>query len=167
MTLADTAGKNWLSDVCGYPAAPVMAATWNAPLMYEFGHAVGQEALAADIDGWYAPALNILRSPFCGRSSEYYSEDPLLCGLLGAQVVSGAGDAGLSCAVKHFALMLTEAHKNPNTCIWMTEQALREIYLRPFEIAVKTARKTILYAQDDQADTLLSRTCLLYTSRCV
>lgn len=158
LTLADTAGKNWLSDVCGYPAAPVMAATWNAPLMYEFGHAVGQEALAADIDGWYAPALNILRSPFCGRSSEYYSEDPLLCGLLGAQVVSGAGDAGLSCAVKHFALMLTEAHKNPNTCIWMTEQALREIYLRPFEIAVKTARKTILYAQDDQADTLLSRT---------
>ena len=158
LTLADVAGKNWLSGVCGYPAVPVMAATWNAPLMYEFGYMVGQEALLAGIDGWYAPALNILRSPFCGRASEYYGEDPLHAGLLGAQVVSGAGDAGLSCAVKHFALMLTEAHKNPNTCVWMTEQALREIYLRPFEIVVKTARKTIEYAQDDQGSVLVTRT---------
>ncbi len=70
LTFADVSGKNWLNSVCGYPAAPVMAATWNAPLMYEFGYMVGQEALLADIDGWYAPALNILRSPFCGRVSE-------------------------------------------------------------------------------------------------
>lgn len=145
LTLADGLGRNWLKEVCGYPAAPVMAATWNPELMYRLGEMVGQEALIAGIDGWYAPGLNVLRSPFCGRVSEYYSEDPLLAGLLGAQVISGAGDAGLSCAVKHFALMETEAHRSPHTCTWMTEQALREIYLKPFELALKTARKTIRY----------------------
>ena len=143
LTMPDVSGKNWLSGVCGYPAAPVMAATWNTDLLYELGAMVGQEALLAGITGWYAPGLNILRSPFCGRASEYYSEDPLLSGLLGARVVSGAGDNGLSCAAKHFCLMETEAHKGPNTCTWMTEQALREIYLRPFELVVKTARKTV------------------------
>ncbi|WP_294553176.1 glycoside hydrolase family 3 C-terminal domain-containing protein [uncultured Pseudoflavonifractor sp.] len=145
LTLADVNGQNWIKDVCGYPAAPVMAAAWNQELMYDFGYMVGQEALLSGINGWYAPGLNIHRSPFGGRSSEYFSEDPLLSGVLGAQVISGAGNAGLSCAVKHFVLMDTEAHKNPHTCVWLTEQALREIYLRPYEIALKTACKTIRY----------------------
>lgn len=143
LTLADQAGKNWVDGVCGYPAAPVMAATWNDNLMYRFGAMVAQEALWKNINGWYAPGLNILRSPFCGRAAEYYSEDPLLAGQLAAQVVSGAGDNGLSCAVKHFVLMEMETHRSPNTCTWLTEQALREIYLKPFEIVIKTAKKTI------------------------
>lgn len=145
LTLADVNGKNWIDGVCGYPAAPIMAATWNQTLLYDLGAAVGQEALLKGINGWYAPGLNILRSPFCGRASEYYSEDPLLAGTLGAQVVSGAGDNGLSCAIKHFCLMETEAHRGPNTCFWMTEQALREIYLKPFEIVVKQSEKTIQF----------------------
>ena len=153
LTLADVNGQNWIKDVCGYPAAPVMAATWNQALMYDFGYMVGQEALLSDINGWYAPGLNIHRSPFGGRASEYFSEDPLLSGMLGAQVISGAGDAGLSCAAKHFVLMDTEAHKNPHTCVWLTEQALREIYLRPYEIALKTARKTIRYIGEEDGVT--------------
>ena len=153
LTLADVNGQNWIKDVCGYPAAPVMAAAWNRALMYDFGYMVGQEALLADINGWYAPGLNIHRSPFGGRSSEYFSEDPLLSGVLGAQVISGAGDAGLSCAAKHFVLMDTEAHKNPHACVWLTEQALREIYLHPYEIALKTARKTIRYIGEEDGAT--------------
>lgn len=154
---ADVTGKNWITGVCGYPAAPVMSATWNEALLYDLGAAVGQEALLKGINGWYAPGLNILRSPFCGRASEYYSEDPLLAGCMGAQVVSGAGDNGLSCAIKHFCLMETEAHRGPNTCTWMTEQTLREIYLRPFEIVVKNARKTISYTTDNTSGELSQR----------
>ncbi len=157
LTLADISGKNWLTDMCEYPATPVAAATWNRPLLYAMGSMVGQEALAAKISGWYAPGLNILRSPFCGRASEYYSEDPLLSGYLGAQVVSGAGDMGLYCAVKHFAIMDTEAHRSPNTCAWMTEQALRETYLKPFEIVIKTAQKNINYFKDNQPGTFASK----------
>ncbi len=76
------------------------------------------------------------------------SEDPLLAGLFGARVVSGAGDAGLSCAVKHLGPMDTEAHRNPHTTVWLTEQALREIYLRPFELALKNAEKTVAFVDE-------------------
>ncbi len=155
LTLADVSGKNWLKDVCGYPAAPVIAATWDHDLMYDLGEAVGQEALAAGIHGWYAPGLNILRSPFCGRASEYFSEDPNLAGLLGARLLSGAGDSGLACAVKHFPVMETENHRSPNTCTWMTEQTLREIYLKPFELALKFSRKLVYY-YNDEADRTMS-----------
>lgn len=157
LTIADVSGKNWLTNVCGYPAAPLMAATWNKQLLYTFGNMVGQEALTANINGWYAPGLNLLRSPFCGRSSEYYSEDPILSGTLGAQVVSGAGDAGLYCAIKHFPLMETEAHRSPHTCHWLTEQALRETYLKPFEIVLKTAKKTIYYIPDSASTQLAQK----------
>lgn len=145
LTLPDQSGRNWIEGVCGYPASPVLAAAWNLELAYAFGEMVGQEALLCGINGWYAPGLNLHRSPFNGRCSEYFSEDPLLAGLLGARVVSGAGDAGLSCAIKHLGPMDTEAHRNPHTTVWLTEQTLREIYLRPFEIALKTAEKTVAY----------------------
>lgn len=149
LTFPDQSGKNWISGVCGYPASPVLAAAWNLDLAYAFGEMVGQEAMLCGINGWYAPGLNLRRSPFNGRCSEYFSEDPLLAGLLGAQVVSGAGDAGLSCAVKHLGPMDTEAHRNPHTTIWLTEQALREIYLRPFELTLKNAEKTVAYVDTE------------------
>lgn len=144
LTFPDLSGRNWIREVCGYPASPVLAACWNLELAYAFGEMVGQEALLCGINGWYAPGLNLHRSPFNGRFSEYFSEDPLLAGQLGAQVVSGAGDAGLYCSVKHLGPMDTEAHRNPHTTVWLTEQALREIYLRPFEIALKRAEKTVV-----------------------
>lgn len=154
LTLPDQSGKNWISGVCGYPASPVLAASWNLELAYAFGEMVGQEALLCGINGWYAPGLNLHRSPFNGRCSEYFSEDPLLAGLMGARVVSGAEDAGLYCAVKHLGPMDTEAHRNPHTTVWLTEQALREIYLRPFELALKNAEKTVAYVD---AEGTLSR----------
>lgn len=156
LTLSDLSGKNWIGEVCGYPASPVLAASWSLELAYAFGEMVGQEALLCGINGWYAPGANLHRSPFNGRSSEYFSEDPLLAGLLGARVVSGAGDMGLYCAVKHLGPMDTEAHRNPHTTVWLTEQALREIYLRPFEIVLKTAEKTVSYV--DAAGRLSQRT---------
>lgn len=156
LTFPDQSGKNWIDGVCGYPASPVLAASWNLDLAYAFGEMVGQEALLCGINGWYAPGLNLHRSPFNGRCSEYFSEDPLLAGMIGARVVSGAGGAGLSCAVKHLGPMDTEAHRNPHTTVWLTEQALREIYLRPFELALKHAEKTV--ACVDAAGALSKRT---------
>lgn len=157
LTLTDQSGYNWIEGTCGYPSTPVMAAAWSKELMYEFGFMVGQEALLTGIGGWYAPGLNIHRSPFGGRAAEYFSEDGVLSGYLGAQVISGAGEAGLYCAVKHFVLVDTEAHRNPHTSAWLTEQALREVYLKPFEIALKTARKTIYFVAEEDG-TLKSRT---------
>lgn len=157
LTQPDQLGRNWLESTCGYPSVPVMAATWNRALMYDFGYMVGQEALTQGISGWYAPALNTHRSPFSGRAAEYFSEDGVLTGQLGAQILSGGGDTGIYCSVKHFALMETEHHRNPHTVNWLTEQALREIYLKPFELALKTARKTIRYLSDEEG-TVKTRT---------
>ncbi len=150
LTQPDQWGRNWLSGACGYPSVPVMAATWNQALMYDFGYMVGQEALTLGISGWYAPALNTHRSPFNGRAAEYFSEDGVLTGYLGGQILSGGGDAGIYCSVKHFALMETEHHRNPHTVNWLTEQALRESYLKPFELALKTAKKNIRYLSDEE-----------------
>lgn len=144
-TYPDIYGKNWLTNMTGYPAVPVQAATWNKELMYAYGAAVAQEGLFRGIDGWYAPGLNLQRSPFGGRASEYFGEDPILAGYLAERIVSGAGDNGLACAIKHFVLIDTEAHRSPQTCVWLTEQTLREIYLRPFEIVVKNAVMTVNY----------------------
>lgn len=149
LTFADLSGTNWIKGVCAYPAVPVMGATWNRELMYRLGSMVGQEALLSGIDGWYAPGLNLRRSPFGGRNFEYFSEDPLLTGVLGAQILSGAGEEGLVCILKHLGPLDTEAHRNVHTSVWMTEQTLREIYLRPFEIALKNGKKTVYYTQTE------------------
>ena len=129
-----------------YPNQVVVASTWNIALAEEMGIAVGNEALFLGVQGWYAPALNIHRTAFGGRNFEYYSEDGLLSGKMGAAVVAGAQSKGLVCYVKHFALNDTEAVTDqPNgisgskdgIATFACEQAIREIYLKPFEYAVK------------------------------
>ena len=88
--------------------------------------------------GWYAPAVNIHRSPFGGRNWEYYSEDAYLSGTMAAAVISGAQSKGVACFVKHFALNDQETARDLNGVLtWANEQAIREIYLKPFEYAVK------------------------------
>lgn len=139
-----------MTKSCSFGFQPLMASTWNPELLYEVGAALGKEGLAHGISGWYSPGINLHRSPFSGRVFEYYSEDPVLSGRLAARVVSGAGDQGLYCYLKHFALNETETGRADLICTWADEQAMRELYLRPFEIAVKDARMTIRYTTDDQ-----------------
>ena len=135
---------------CAYCSEFIMAQTWNTELMYRTGQMVGQEALASGYNGWYAPAMNTHRSPFAGRNFEYYSEDPLLAGKIGAAVVSGAASNGCYAMVKHYALNDQESYRVQHLCTWATEQTAREIYLRPFEITIKESSTEMKYISDDQ-----------------
>ena len=150
---SDNNGNSWTGDVCGYPSEVLIAQTFNVDLAYEIGYALGQESLTNGNNGWYAPGTNIHRSPFGGRNFEYYSEDPLIGGKFAAATISGAGDCGVYSTLKHFALNDQEAQRKPDTGldinVWATEQAIREIYLKVGEIAIKEARKTIKYVADE------------------
>ena len=128
--------------------APLMAATWNTELLYQVGEAFGQESLMHGINGWYCPAINLHRSFFSGRVFEYYSEDPVLSGVLAASVISGAGDQGMFCYVKHFALNETDTGRAQLIATWADEQTMRELYLKAFEIAIKTAHSTLKYYEN-------------------
>lgn len=120
----------------GYVCAAVLAASWDAELAEEIGRAVGEEGLAYGVSGWYAPAVNIHRSPFGGRNFEYYSEDPLLGGAIGAHMVRGAQSKGMYTYVKHFALNDLE-NLRYGVSTFCNEQAMREIYFKPFEMTVR------------------------------
>ena len=92
-----------------------------------------------DVSGWYAPAMNNHRTAFAGRNFEYYSEDPVLSGYIAANAVKGAQDNGVYAYMKHFALNDQEGNRCDMVCTWSNEQAIREIYLKPFEKCVKDA----------------------------
>lgn len=141
----------YVSDAghCGYPSEYLVAQTWDAPLVREMGEAIGEELLVAGINGWCAPAMNCHRSPFGGRNFEYYSEDPLLAGTLGAAAVEGAFSRGVYAQMKHFALNDQDTNRCAHLLTWASEQAIREIYCRPFEIVVKTARGVVPYLDED------------------
>lgn len=121
----------------GFPAAVMIANTWNEDLAYEFGAAIGTMADEMNVSGWYAPAMNIHRSAFAGRNFEYYSEDSLLSGKIATQAVLGAETKGVYAYIKHFAMNDQETNRWQMLCTWSNEQAIREIYLKPFELAVK------------------------------
>ena len=120
-----------------YPASIVLAATWNEDLAYQFGQAIANEFHQLGVSGWYAPAMNIHRSPFSGRNFEYYSEDGYLSGVVGAYTSLGSRAGGLYAYVKHFALNDQETDRGNYLTTWSNEQATREIYLKPFEMTVK------------------------------
>lgn len=119
-----------------YCMPAVIAQSWNVTLSYSFGLSVAAESLSSGNNGWYAPGANIMRSPFCGRNSEYYSEDSRLSGKMAAESCRGAIANGMNVYLKHFALNETESGRI-GLSTWATEQAIRENYLRAFEIAVK------------------------------
>ncbi len=121
----------------GFPSGVMIAATWNQKLANAFGESIGRMADEMGVSGWYAPAMNIHRSAFAGRNFEYYSEDSLLSGKVAANAVKGASKYGVYAYIKHFALNDQETNRNGMICTWSTEQAIREIYLKPFELAVK------------------------------
>lgn len=120
----------------GFPAMNVVAQTFNVQIAFEYGRVIGNEANEVGISGWYAPGVNLHRTPFNGRYFEYYSEDGLLSGYMAAYVIHGAKTMNTYAYLKHFAV--SEMGENPRQLnVWITEQTLRETYLRPFEIAVK------------------------------
>ncbi|MCD8367036.1 MAG: glycoside hydrolase family 3 C-terminal domain-containing protein [Clostridiales bacterium] len=121
----------------GFPSAIVIANSWNADLALAFGESIGKMADEMDVSGWYAPAMNIHRSAFAGRNFEYYSEDGVLSGVMAANAVIGAEEYGVYGYIKHFALNDQETARAQMLCTWADEQSIREIYLKPFEIAVK------------------------------
>ena len=122
----------------GFPAAVMIAATWNTDLAHAFGDSIGQMADEMGVSGWYAPAMNTHRSAFAGRNFEYYSEDGVLGGYMAANAILGAKEHGVYAYMKHFALNDQESNRCGMLCTWSNEQAIREIYLKPFEISVKT-----------------------------
>jgi beta-glucosidase len=129
-------------DGTAFLGAVMLAATWNKDIAYERGVAIGEESDGIEVSGWYGPAMNIHRSAFAGRNFEYYSEDGVLSGDMAAKEVSGAASKGLYAYIKHFALNDQETNRLAMLCTWSTEQAIRQIYLKPFEMAVKEGKAT-------------------------
>ena len=133
-----------------YPSEYLIAQTWDVDLAAAMGRMLGNEALQKGINGWYAPAMNLHRSPFAGRNFEYYSEDPLLSGSLAVAVANAAGEKGVYTTLKHFALNEQETNRvNNGIATWATEQTIREVYLKPFEMAVKGISMDVEYLSDD------------------
>ncbi|PHP51887.1 glycoside hydrolase family 3 C-terminal domain-containing protein [Actinomyces ruminis] len=148
----DSVGKVRVSDVdgpaslnnnftgvgsIGLPVAVSVAATWNQELAHDFGTAIGTMAHDMDVAGWYAPATNTHRYAYAGRNFEYFSEDPVLAGTQNAQEIQGAKELGVYAFIKHFALNDQETNRTNMLATWSNEQAIREIYLKPFEIGIK------------------------------
>lgn len=115
----------------------MIASTWNVNLAEQMGQCVGAEAKAYGVTGWYAPAMNIHRTAFGGRNFEYYSEDGLVAGKMAASVTKGYQSQGGYVYIKHFALNDQETNRTFGVLTWANEQTVREIYLKPFELAVK------------------------------
>ena len=121
----------------GLPSGVSFACSWNADLATEFGDMIGTMAHEMHVTGWYAPAMNIHRSAFSGRNFEYYSEDGYLSGVMASSAIAAASEKGVYSFMKHFALNDQETNRNSMLCTWSNEQAIREIYLKPFEMSVK------------------------------
>ena len=124
-----------------FPSEVIVGSSWNTDLAQRFGTAFGAEAAANHVVGLYAPGMNIHRTPFSGRNFEYYSEDGLLSGKMGAAMVQGVDSQGVYTYIKHFALNDQESNRL-SISVWANEQSIREIYLKPFELSVKEGGTT-------------------------
>lgn len=137
-----------------FPNSMSLAQTWNQDLAREFGTMLGNEALLGGCNGWYAPSMNIHRTPFSGRNGEYYSEDAFLSGAVGSNAVYGAASKGLYAYIKHFAFNDQENHRGDrdgqySIATWLNEQSAREIYLKPFEMCMKVGDVELNYVESD------------------
>ncbi|MDE7310978.1 MAG: glycoside hydrolase family 3 C-terminal domain-containing protein, partial [Eubacterium sp.] len=147
MTADGPAGLR-IAPECGiyttaWPCATMLASTWNPALVQEVGCAAAKEVKENNLSVWLAPAMNIHRSPLCGRNFEYYSEDPVLTGTIAAAMVAGVQSQSVAATVKHFACNNKETNRK-NSDSRVSERALREIYLKGFEICVKQSQPWVL-----------------------
>ncbi len=129
-----------------WPTQYILACTWNVELAEEMGKGVAEDGLYSGTVGWYGPGMNIHRTPFAGRNFEYYSEDSYLSGVLGKAEVNGAAQKGMYAFIKHFALNDQETHRDEyGIATFAQEQAIREIYLKPFEMTILDNTVNISY----------------------
>lgn len=157
-------------EIIGYafPVEALMAMTWNDEILLEMGRCIGEDGLYYNIQGWYAPAVNIHRTPFAGRNFEYFSEDAYISGRLARNEIEGAAEKGMYAFIKHLALNDQESHRI-EIATYSNEQAIREIYIKPFEMCIKSKPTTINYfeLQNDgsfEAKTVEIPTCRAFMS---
>lgn len=138
--------NNFVTKTYGtsYPCEVLLAQTWNKQLAYETGESMGQEFADVQNYGWYGPGMNTHRSAFSGRNFEYYSEDGVLAGYMAMNQVNGAATKGVYPYIKHFAVNDQECNRESFLLTFASEQAIREIYLKPFELCVKGFEGTAL-----------------------
>ena len=138
-TKADNLGINESEISTCFPSSASLGNTWNRELVYLLGKTLGEEARKEEVNVVLGPAINIKRSPLCGRNFEYFSEDPYLTGILGTEYVKGLQSTGVGACVKHFAVNNQENRRRTIDAI-VDERALREVYLKAFELIVKNAK---------------------------
>jgi beta-glucosidase len=172
-TCEDHDGPQGLNDIVSkaiigysFPTETLMAMTWNKDILKDVGACIGEDGLVHSIPGWYAPAMDIHRTPFAGRNFEYYSEDDYLSGTLGKVEIAGAAEKGMYAFVKHFALNDQENHRS-GVSTWSNEQAIREVYLHAFELAMKNDPMDVSYYSVDEQGNYNLTTAKLNPARAV
>ena len=150
----DASGNFYFKGNITHCGVIVLAQTYNDDLAYHYGENIGDESYYLHIDGWYAPAVNMHRTAFSGRNSEYYSEDPFVSGHIASLECKGVASRGMYVFVKHFAVNDQENHRGDregqfSIATFLNEQAAREIYLKPFEMCIKTDDVQMNYAKDN------------------
>lgn len=137
------AGVDWGGDATAWPIGTAVACTWNPELIEQMGEGIAKEAVEVGVDLMLTPGIDIHRNPLCGRNFEYMSEDPLVSGLMSAALVRGLEGAGVACSLKHFV-----ANERETSRVYMdsrvSERALREIYLKAFQIALENSNPSFI-----------------------
>ncbi|GGL55061.1 glycoside hydrolase family 3 N-terminal domain-containing protein [Sporolactobacillus putidus] len=137
------AGLRITNPATAWPMETLLASTWDPELVRAVGKAAGKEALRNSVDIWLAPGMNIHRDPLNGRNFEYWAEDPLIAGKMGAALIEGVQSQGILAEIKHFAVNNKETNRKESDSR-VSERALREIYLKGFEIAIKESRPRLV-----------------------